>query len=204
MSTSSLVAAATASLVLLTGCHDSADSAGSSDRSSASPTGLDRMDTLALPVERAAFCGQLERGAPARALGGEVADATEYAPGDTVEVIEGEEAVSHEWSCTYASDAGVEARAWLFAPPITRDRGRALARDARVEGCRPVQQRVEFGRGSVGLVCDDLRGRTVSWRGLFGDAWLACSVRAPRETRVVELADRTQLWCAEVARAASR
>lgn len=188
-----------AAVLVLCGCQAGTQT----DRAPASPsaraTGLGGLDSAATLVQREAFCGRLEAGAPQRALGGEVVDTEEYSPGDTAEVVEGTRAVADEWSCTYRSDRGVSARAWLFAPPITARRAGVLVRAARGRGCTPPTPRRDFGRPSVGRVCPSGDQTTVSWRGLFGDAWLACSLTAPRaETGRAELIARAEAWCAEV------
>ncbi len=69
------------------------------------------------------------------------------------------------------------------------------------KGCRPLDGAADFGRTSVGLACTTERGTRVSYRGLFGDAWLACSVEA--RTPLAELSRRTDEWCAAVVQSAA-
>lgn len=177
---------------------------GSSEPSpstSPSPTGLDRLPTDGLVVARGPFCDRLEEAAPGRAVGGEVEDEAAYEPGDRVVIAPGVRDVAHEWSCSYTSGA-TRARAWLFTPPVTREQARRLVRSAVTSRCRQTPG-AEYGDPSVKVVCRNERSLTVSWRGLFGDAWLACSLRAPVGTGLDELTGRASVWCAEVARAAA-
>lgn len=204
MSWRTLTAAGALCVLTLTGCTGSGDaSQQSAGTPSPSPVDLQQLDTDAMVIAREPFCGRLAPGTPARALGAEVDDVTEYGPGDTVEVVQGVTDVADEWSCSYGSADDITARAWLFAPPVTRARAQTLVEGARAEECTPAG--VSFGTPSIGLVCEGESGTTASWRGLFGDAWLACSLRSPAgsTTTVAELRARASLWCADVATAAS-
>ena len=63
-----------------------------------------------------------------------------------------------------------------------------------------------YGEPSAGLVCTSTRGREVTFRGLFGDAWLVCSLRtagvsAGESTN--QAVDRAGRWCVAAARAAA-
>jgi hypothetical protein len=98
------------------------------------------------------------------------------------------------------------ARAWVFAPPVTPDEARALAAAAaRERGCRALPDAPAFGSPTAAIACTGGGDQRVSFRGLFGDAWLACSLSAPTSERDQDaLADRAGRWCVAVARAASR
>ncbi|UAL29094.1 hypothetical protein K8W59_15015 [Nocardioides rotundus] len=197
-----LILATTIVCLVASGC--TADGGGSSEPSSsapASPTGLDRLPTDELVVARGAFCDRLADAAPGRAVGGEVEDEEAYEPGDTAVLAPGVRDVAHEWSCSYTSGETV-ARAWLFTPPVTPEQARRLARSAVTEQCREVPG-AEYGDPSVKVVCRNKQAVSVSWRGLFGDAWLSCSLRAPADTDLDELTRRASVWCADVASAAA-
>lgn len=197
-----LILATSIVCLVVSGC--TAGGGGSSEPSSsapASPTGLDRLPTDELVVARGAFCDRLADAAPGRAVGGEVEDEESYGPGDTAMLAPGVRDVAHEWSCSYTSGQTV-ARAWLFTPPVTPEQARRLARSAVTERCREVPGE-EYGDPSVKVVCRNKRTVSVSWRGLFGDAWLSCSLRAPAGTDLDELTGRASVWCADVARAAA-
>jgi hypothetical protein len=82
-----------------------------------------------------------------------------------------------------------------------------LLRAARApERCDPVPDAPAYGEPSAGLVCTTDRGREVSFRGLFGDAWLACSLRVTGVSAGQGAdagIDRTGRWCVAAARAAA-
>lgn len=167
------------------------------------PTGLKAFDTGQLVVKRASFCEQIAEDAPARALGADVADTMAYSPGDTVEITAGVTDVADEWSCLFRTEDGTTtARAWLFAPPVTRARARALAESARGDSCSDIATGAPFGAPSVAFVCTQDKQRTASWQGLFGDAWLACSLSS-KDLGRAELRSRASVWCVDVAQAAS-
>ena len=110
--------------------------------------------------------------------------------------------VVHEDGCTFEAEDGTAARAWVFAPPVTAAQAAVLARQASTaEGCRELPDAPAFGRSSVATVCDTTDDSAVtSFRGLFGDAWLTCSLIVPATAPEQEaLAERTGRWCAAVA-----
>jgi hypothetical protein len=93
----------------------------------------------------------------------------------------------------------------VFAPPITVVQARNLAAAARTApGCGVLPGAPAFGRPSTGAVCRADGTLEASYRGLFGDAWLACSLAVPAAgADPKELADRAGRWCVTVAEAAS-
>jgi hypothetical protein len=110
--------------------------------------------------------------------------------------------VVHEDGCRFEAEDGTAAETWVFAPPVTAAQAAVLARRASTaEGCRALPDAPAFGRSSVATVCDTADGATVtSFRGLFGDAWLTCSLTVPATAPEQEaLAERTGRWCAAVA-----
>ncbi len=167
-------------------------------------TPLGDLDTRRTPVARAAFCDALDEAAVARALGGEVRKQTAYAPGDRVRLTAGLRDVAHEFGCVFKGAAKAEARAWVFTPPVTRKQAKELVADAAGRRCAAVEGAPDFGRPSVAVRCRDDGPRsgarsvaTVRFSGLFGDAWLSCSVRARGLDRDA-LTDRADRWCAAV------
>jgi hypothetical protein len=88
------------------------------------------------------------------------------------------------------------AEAWVFVPPVTRERAADLVRT----GCRGVQDPA-FGEPST--ICrtqaDGLA--TYTFRGLFGDAWLTCRLVVGADQE--ETLDRADRWCAAVATGAA-
>jgi hypothetical protein len=108
----------------------------------------------------------------------------------------------HEFGCTWTA-GGSRAEAWVFVPPVTRERARTLADLAREQaGCTAVAGAAAYGDPSAATSCRADAGIEVSYRGLFGDAWLACALTAPGGKQQ-ELTDRAGRWCAAVATAAS-
>jgi hypothetical protein len=107
--------------------------------------------------------------------------------------------VAHEFGCSWSAADGGEARGWVFAPPVTAAQARRLVRTAaRTTGCTELPDAAVFGTPSVAVTCTDGATQTVSYRGLFGDAWLACSLQGVGPVDPVELAERADRWCATV------
>jgi hypothetical protein len=196
--------ATAAALVLLAGCTSGGEEQEPPPEaaSSTTPSTLADADVTSLPVQRGEFCGLVAEGAPQAALDGEVDEAAEYGVGEEAEIVPGTTDVSDEFSCTFTGADGTAARAWVFAPPVTRDRARGLVREARGEGCEEPEQAGRFGTPSVALVCREGERLTASYRGLFGDAWLACSVSGSSASRA-DLLARTEQWCLAAAEAAA-
>jgi len=140
--------------------------------------------------------------AVAEAVGGEPESSTSYDNGERAKLDDGLRDVAHEFGCRWARP-GTTARAWVFAPPVTARSAREVARSVREEpGCEPVADAPDFGKPSSALVCATGKRREVSYRGLFGDTWLTCTLSsaAPR----AELVDRAGRWCVAVLEAARR
>lgn len=158
------------------------------------------LDTTTLAATRAGFCGSVAPEHVVEALGAEPADATSYDNGEQVPLVGDLTDVAHEFGCTWTAADGGRARGWVFAPPVTADRAARLVRVApRGEGCRRLPGAASYGVPSVAVVCPVDGGREVSYRGLFGDAWLSCALSAPATTPREELLARADRWCATVA-----
>lgn len=149
---------------------------------------LASVDTTVLHVARAAFCDHVPRADVDAVLGGRPRSVTSYSPGRRAQVTSGVTDVADEYSCTWRG-ASTTARAWVFAPPVTRAWARGLA--GVPHDCRPVHG-MRFGRPSTAYRC----GGTTTVAGLFGDAWLTCSLTS----RDVGLVGR---WCVAIARSAA-
>jgi hypothetical protein len=166
-------------------------------------TPLARFDTSTVTVVRAPFCDRVPDQAVTEALGGGTGTLTSYENGQRAEVAPGVEDVAHEYGCLVVADDGAEARAWLFAPPVTRARAADLvALAAEQRRCARQPDAPSYGDPSVALVCRSGDFRSASFRGLFGDAWLSCSVTAPAGLAEAELLDRAGRFCVAVAEAA--
>lgn len=208
-----LVAAAAAVVVvalvvsaLVSGGEDTEPSSAPSTSATPEPAPvvpLSEVDTLTAAVTRDTFCDEVAPDAVEAALGGPATSVSEYADGESAQVTGRVRDIVHEYGCAWTTANG-GARAWVFAPPVTRRTAESLARSARQDdGCRPVAGAPDFGSPSVALTCRTSRGLETSYRGLFGDAWLTCTltdqrVRARSGTPVDEVVARTERWCVAV------
>lgn len=170
-------------------------------------TPLEAFDTGTLTVPRASFCDRVDPRQVEAALGGEPVDAQSYANGDEVTLSDGVTDVAHEFGCTWIRADQSEARAWVFAPPVDRQRAtglvEALDREATAADCLASAEPA-YGAPSVGLLCTGEGGNRASYQGLFGDAWLACELSSKDpEVSGAELVRRTGAWCVGVAQGAS-
>jgi hypothetical protein len=197
------VALAAVLTFLLGACTGDDEPAAEADPSAPStPLASYAADTVVL--DRGPFCEDIPAAAVEEALGGTATDSTTYGNGERARLTDDVRDVSHEFGCTFRAEDGTTARAWLFAPPVTPARARDLVKDARSgQGCRPEPQDPGFGQKSVAVVCEADGETTASYRGLFGDAWLSCSLAvATGSVQDSALLDRTGRWCVQVAEAA--
>ncbi len=161
-------------------------------------------DTSVVALSRSPFCDRVPEEAADDALGGESGTATAYANGQSAELAAGLKDVAHEYGCRIEGARGAEARAWLFAPPVTRARATDLVDEASERrSCTRAAAAPAYGAPSVSLICPAGDRRWASFRGLFGDAWLACSLAAPARVGDAELLERAGRWCVAVAQAAA-
>jgi hypothetical protein len=203
------VAGAVAATLLVVGCTGSDDGSGPTAPAATFATDegtpLADVDTTSLVVRRAPFCELVDQAAVARALGvadDEVPDVAAYGNGQRTQLTAKVKDVAHEYGCTWTV-GGSEARAWVFAPPVTRKRALTLSKLAHEEaGCTTGRRADPFGDPSLARTCRSDSSIETSWRGLFGDAWLTCTLQLPGGEQA-ELADRTGRWCAAVATAAA-
>lgn len=163
-------------------------------------TDLADFDTTTAVVQRAPFCELVAEEAVEEALGG-AGELTAWGNGEQAAALPDGD-VAHEYGCGYTG-AGTEARAWVFAPPVTRTRAQALAEVSPAKGCTATAGAAAFGSPSAATTCTSGEQRTVSWRGLFGDAWLTCSLTQGVGTPEADLVARAGRWCVAVAQAAS-
>lgn len=164
---------------------------------------LSSYDSTTVAITRADFCDRFVEQAVTDAVGGEPTEEASYGNGEQAVVAPGVNDVAHEYGCLFRGEAGVEARAWVFAPPVTGERAAALAKAAQqTPGCTPATDAPAYGAPTVALVCEGKKGQTASYRGLFGDAWLACGLSAPRDLAQPALLEAAGEWCVAVAEAA--
>ena len=184
----------------LAGCSGST---GSAPRPTAAPseatdegTPLEDVDTTILVVARGPFCDGIDPAAVTRALGEAPADVSAYRSGQRVRLSDDVADVVHEFGCRWTAGDEV-AEAWVFVPPVTRERAADLASDE----CRTVEAPA-FGEPSATCRTHANGTETVTFRGLFGDAWLTCrlTLEAAGQDAVLDRAGR---WCAAVATGAA-
>ncbi|MBC9734117.1 hypothetical protein [Nocardioides marmotae] len=161
-------------------------------------TGLDDLETRGLAAVRGPFCAGIAPAAVEAALGGAPTRAEAYGNGESAALTPRVTDVAHEHGCLW-STGGTTARGWVFAPPVTPARARGLVRLATGgRGCSRVADAPTFGEPGVALVCRRGDVREASYRGLLGDAWVVCSISAPRSLDRAEQLARTSRWCAAV------
>lgn len=164
-------------------------------------TPVTKFDSAGITLAREPFCDRLTTAAVKRALADDPQQASVYGPGEKAPVTTDIDDVADEYSCTFTS-ATAEARAWLFAPPVTADLAQTLIQRLRREdGCAATAAAPAFGDPSVALLCRASGRVEASYRGLFGDSWLSCSVTMT-DADPKKLADRAGRWCVAVAQAA--
>ncbi len=179
-------------------------SAGSAPPSPDAPSAtlLSDVDTAALTVQRAGFCDLVAPASIEQALGGEPADVRTYGNGEKVVVSPDLTDIAHEFGCRWKRGRTV-LRAWVFAPPVTTaDAARLVAAARSTDGCDVRRGAPDYGSVSVARTCPVGDGFEASYRGLFKDAWLACSLTASGTQRTV--LERAGAWCVSVAEAAAQ
>ena len=192
-----------ATLVALAGCTPAADGPverpAPSQTTAAEPTTLASYGTEGVAVARAPFCDRVSPTGIEHALGDVAQTHDEHGNGDPIRLPDGSRSVAHEYGCTWRAADGTTARGWVFVPPVTPGWARQLVAQAGSGRCRVVESG-RFGTPSVATACGTDDGAEVSWRGLFGDAWLVCSVAGP-DGRAA-LGRRLEDWCVSVLDAA--
>jgi hypothetical protein len=169
---------------------------------STTPTPLSGFDTRAVSIARADFCGLVPESAAELALGAPIESTSDYGNGERAKITREVHDVAHEFSCSWSTEAGTTARAWVFAPRITKKQARAMVRQvSREQGCS-VPDAPAFGKPSVATVCTSDTGAEAAYHGLFVDAWLSCSV-STTGSEDEALLDRSGAWCVQVAAAAN-
>ncbi|WP_232677556.1 hypothetical protein [Nocardioides sp. R-C-SC26] len=162
---------------------------------------LPDLDTATMPVARAGFCAEVAETAVVEALGGDATDAVAYDDGELARITPKVTDIAHEFGCRW-DRKGATARAWVFAPPVTPARAEQLIETARAGAtCRPIDGAPAFGSPSLALTCRTGKGPQVTFRGLFGDAWLVCSLN--RRGDVAPVITAAERWCGAVLVAAT-
>ncbi len=167
-----------------------------------SPTPLASLNTASMQVPRIEFCKLVPAGAVRDALGGKPDSDAAYGNGDEEEVGAAGKEVVHEIGCSWSTDAGATARAWVFARPVDAAFARTVVADSRrAKGCRTTRTPA-YGAPTLTQTCRLPDGaRRVRHAGLFGQTWLTCEVSATDPEDITGLRERSEDWCVEVANA---
>ena len=165
------------------------------------PTPITGLNSAAMQVPRIDFCASVPDQAVSVALGGKADSKAAYGNGDTENLDGAGEDVLHELGCSWSTDQGSTARAWVFARPVDAGFARSVVASSRdTAGCRVVSG-PEFGKPSVTQVCRRPGGvQRVRHAGLFGQTWLSCEVSAP-SAQATGIRERADAWCVQVANA---
>jgi hypothetical protein len=195
--TSLALACGLATALLATGCSE--EKKGSAPKPT--PTPLANLNTGAMQIPRIAFCKLVPAGAVRTAIGGKPDTASSYGNGDVVEVAGVGKEVVHETGCSWSTDTGSSAKAWVFARPVDAAFARqAIASSRRTEGCK-VEDGPAYGEPSLTQTCRPPDGSArVRHAGLFGQTWLTCEVTDPAGD-VAAVRERADAWCVEVVNA---
>ncbi len=168
---------------------------------SPSPTPVRDLDLSSLPIARAPFCDLVDHGTLETALGGPITGTAHYDNGDRAQLAPGVTDVSHEYSCSFSTSSGAEARAWVFAAPVGKAQARALAHQAAQRpGCHPAAEGgPTFGSPNGTTVCRTKGSTQVRLNGLFGDAWFSCQLTRPGTEHAARSLRRAERWCVHLA-----
>ncbi|MCR1782187.1 hypothetical protein KVF89_06555 [Nocardioides carbamazepini] len=186
------------------GVARSGDETLSRDPAAYQGTPLADFDTAKAVVQRVPFCDLVPEPAVTEALGQE-ATLAPYGNGERSDAFPGGD-VAHEYGCRFSpadTAATAEARGWVFAPPVTPEAAQRMVETPVAKTCTALPAAPAYGAPSAGTLCPGDGVQTVSFRGLFGDAWLACSLTLPADVPQDDVVDRAGRWCVAVAQAAS-
>jgi hypothetical protein len=189
-------------VIVLSGCSGSDSSAprptsaGSQATETATP--LEEVDTTSLVVPRTPFCDRIAPAAITRALGAEPTDAAAHRSGQRVRISADVADVVHEFGCRWSAGDNT-AQAWVFAPPVTPQRAEAIVQALSRSTCREATKVPAFGEPSTSCSWQPAKGQQeVRIGGLFGDAWLTCSLTLAAAD-APDVTGRASEWCAAVA-----
>ena len=186
-------------LVVSTGCSGESAPEQPTKTPSVGATPLEDYDTGALTLVRDDFCERVSEGAITAALGAEAAETTAWAPGRR---LPGTRDIGNEFGCSWATPS-VTARAWVFAPPISRPRATDFTGEIVGTKCEEREDAPALGRPGVAQRCELDSGTTqTGYYGLVGDAWVGCEVdRDPRSGNSSDDQAESALvgeWCVAV------
>ena len=170
----------------------------------ATSTPLAEFATDAVTVAREEFCSRVAPAAVEEALGSAPASSDRWANGERARLAPGVTDVAHEYGCAWRAVDGTAVRAWVFAPPITPGQANRLRREVtKAKGCEPIAEAPRFGARTVAVRCHTAAGVVTAFHGLFGDAWLSCSLEGTGRADEATALDRAGRWCVTVVQAAA-
>ncbi len=160
------------------------------------------LNAKAMVVPRIEFCPLVSDAAVHDALGKDPDSKTSYGNGDEQQLPGVGKEVVHEIGCSWSTENGASARAWIFARPGDEAYARTvIASGRRTEGCRSTRG-PSYGDPSETQTCRLPDGsQRVRHAGLFGQTWLTCELTATDPAAKGTLAKRSEQWCVEVANA---
>lgn len=189
-SVNGLVATAGA-LLALAGCSGGSPAEQPSAEPVASSTPWEDYDTSGITLVRGEFCGRVPPGAVTAALGSDAAETASWQPGRR---LPDSRDLSNEFGCSWTTPS-VTARAWVFAPPITRARAGDLARELVGTKCEELSETPALGEPGVAQRCRLNTGSTLTgFYGLVGDAWVGCEVGGLSDAEPARVGE----WCVAV------
>lgn len=160
------------------------------------------LDVETMVVRRTDLCADLPTSAVEAALAGEVRRSGTWADGEQAHLSPDVRDIAHEDGCRFDGPARTRAAAWVFVPPVSPGRAEELVEAAQGTAggrrCRAVPDAASYGDPSVAQTCRSGPLRETRYAGLFGDAWLTCSLSAPRSVDRADLEERADAWCATV------
>ncbi|WP_141781517.1 hypothetical protein [Nocardioides albertanoniae] len=165
---------------------------------------LSTADTTTMHVRRGAFCDRVAKADVSDALGGAASEKKAYNDGDQTTISGDVSDVAQEYGCIWTGpkDSATSARAWVFAPPVTKDWATQMTKSVP-KGCKAAAKPA-YGKPSVALTCTDSKKQPKAmFRGLFGDAWLSCELTGKAGESAASLQKRASRWCLVTADAAS-
>lgn len=194
-----VVAVVTVVVLVVRGGADESPGSPGAPAEAARPVSLEDLAAAGpLVIPRAPFCDRVPAAAVEAALGADVAEQSAYVNGDRVPLSAGVDDVAHEDGCTWIAADDTVARAWVFTPPVTPGRARRLGAQASgAESCTSYDAG-GFGDPAAAWSCSGVPA-SAGHGGLFGDAWLTCTVTTPSGLIAAQLQARADAWCAAVA-----
>jgi len=195
----------TALITAMAGCATGEEPPAPEPAAVPEPSTLESYDTARVNVVRGPFCDRVSPTGIEHALGDVPADSESWDDGDRERLPDGTRDRVHEYGCRWTAADASQASAWVFAPPVSPGQARVLTKDVSRNAfgatCRAAPDAADFGAPGATATCTLDTGNTLIERaGLFGDAWLTCSVMAAGHP--ADLAARASEWCVQVVEAA--